>query len=280
MANRKDSATRYTVNSAKTVEEVCEPLFENFNISYFSYVKFLPDNKYLYLGTDEEWLQCYFKNFDYSNKVHQEVQDAFEGKSFYSLRIGNQKSIKEPVLNAMYEHDIWNAINLYTSHESEVEKFCFASNREDVDNMNFYLNNLDVLKRFIVYFKNSCDSLIDASDESKLALVQNREPCIIGKQAPKNPNNSQLLEKTKLKKYSFNVECQPTILSAQEFQCLQYFTRGKTMKEIGIILNISHRTVESYINNIRRKIGYKSRSELATIFAKNVGPSLLKASGI
>lgn len=51
-------------------------------------------------------------------------------------------------------------------------------------------------------------------------------------------------------------------LTKREQECLFYFLRGRAAKEIANYLNISYRTVESYIDNIKTKWSCHSRSDL------------------
>lgn len=51
-------------------------------------------------------------------------------------------------------------------------------------------------------------------------------------------------------------------LSKRELECLHLTIKGYTAKRIARVLDISHRTVEEYLVNIRLKIGANSKSEL------------------
>lgn len=51
-------------------------------------------------------------------------------------------------------------------------------------------------------------------------------------------------------------------LTRREAQCLYYFFQGKSSKQIGRILDISHRTVELYFDRIREKLDCKTRLEI------------------
>jgi DNA-binding CsgD family transcriptional regulator len=51
-------------------------------------------------------------------------------------------------------------------------------------------------------------------------------------------------------------------LSKQEIHCLRHLITGKTFKLIGQALQLSPRTVEHYIENIKRKLNVKTRQEL------------------
>jgi DNA-binding CsgD family transcriptional regulator len=58
-------------------------------------------------------------------------------------------------------------------------------------------------------------------------------------------------------------------LSEREMQCLQFTVKGYTAKKIAKELNISHRTIEEYLNNIRIKVGVNSKSELIEMTMQN-----------
>lgn len=65
-----------------------------------------------------------------------------------------------------------------------------------------------------------------------------------------NDSNSQI---TVDKKYG---------LSLRQSECLHYFVRGMTFKQIGIALNLSPRTIEHCVEAIKRKMHCEKRSEI------------------
>jgi DNA-binding CsgD family transcriptional regulator len=54
-------------------------------------------------------------------------------------------------------------------------------------------------------------------------------------------------------------------LSKRETECLRLTIKGCTAKKIARIINISYRTVEEYLTNIKIKVGASSKSELIEI---------------
>lgn len=50
--------------------------------------------------------------------------------------------------------------------------------------------------------------------------------------------------------------------SRRETQCLYHLARGKTAKQIANILGLSPRTIEHYLENIKKKMKVRSKSEL------------------
>ncbi|MEM8858603.1 MAG: response regulator transcription factor [Chloroflexota bacterium] len=58
-------------------------------------------------------------------------------------------------------------------------------------------------------------------------------------------------------------------LTARERQIIQLVAEGRTSDEIGLILDISRRTVEKHRNNVMSKMGFNSLSELIRFALKN-----------
>ncbi len=54
-----------------------------------------------------------------------------------------------------------------------------------------------------------------------------------------------------------------SLLSPREKQCLELILQGKLNKQIAYILNLSIRTVEDYIDNIKHKLGCSNKMDLA-----------------
>lgn len=53
-----------------------------------------------------------------------------------------------------------------------------------------------------------------------------------------------------------------TPISPREIECISYILRGKTSKQIAKVLELSHRTVEFYVNRLKTKLHCRSKSEL------------------
>lgn len=53
-----------------------------------------------------------------------------------------------------------------------------------------------------------------------------------------------------------------SLLSTRERQCLELLLQGKTAKETATILILSHRTVESYFENIKKKLKCSNKGQL------------------
>lgn len=84
------------------------------------------------------------------------------------------------------------------------------------------------------------------------------------------PLADSLLQITKLNLFSsssfphlpIGAEINSVYLSKREMECLALTVNRKTAKQIGQRLKLSSRTVEEYLNNIRNKMGARSKAEL------------------
>lgn len=62
--------------------------------------------------------------------------------------------------------------------------------------------------------------------------------------------------------YNISNQFKNTNLSARELEVLFYLVRGKVVSDISTILQISKRTIESYIENIKSKLACNNKAEL------------------
>jgi len=69
-------------------------------------------------------------------------------------------------------------------------------------------------------------------------------------------------EKIKAASYILNELHCPLALTDKQQNCLFYLIRGKSIKEIAKILQISHRTVESHLDSIKIKLNCQYKSEI------------------
>jgi DNA-binding CsgD family transcriptional regulator len=72
------------------------------------------------------------------------------------------------------------------------------------------------------------------------------------------------------------VGCGDLYFTKREAECVVWLLKGKKFSEIATILNLSSRTVEYYMKNIKAKVGCRTKLELtdlvqASDFKKNVG---------
>jgi DNA-binding CsgD family transcriptional regulator len=74
--------------------------------------------------------------------------------------------------------------------------------------------------------------------------------------------DNKIIYKPEPSTYILNSEHCPLPLSTRQQECLFWLIRGKTMKEIAYLLNLSERTIEAYIDNIKYKLGCYTKGQI------------------
>ena len=59
-----------------------------------------------------------------------------------------------------------------------------------------------------------------------------------------------------------SIPCENGVLTKREWDCVKLSLKGKSAKEVARVLGISHRTVEVYLSNAKRKFNSKNIMEL------------------
>ncbi|KTD11054.1 shikimate kinase [Legionella gratiana] len=88
------------------------------------------------------------------------------------------------------------------------------------------------------------------------------------KQNELNPVKSTGLTDKELIYFKYNTDI-PVRISEQQAICLKYLSKGNTAKEIAREMDISYRTVEVYIAQLKEKLECDSSKELMSIYLSN-----------
>ncbi|MBT4879889.1 MAG: helix-turn-helix transcriptional regulator [Alphaproteobacteria bacterium] len=71
-------------------------------------------------------------------------------------------------------------------------------------------------------------------------------------------------------RYYLKNQFNSSYLTKREVECLQHLATGKIVKEVAQSLNLSPRTVDFYLKNIKEKTGCRSKSQLISLYFGNV----------
>lgn len=258
------AAIQYNNSINDKLINICSPLFNNFSITHFFYIKIFSDNRCLYLCSDKKWVEHYIENKFQDDPLH--FKSYIPDNMSFSLWSGFEK---DKVYSAVYAFNVWNGFNIYEKQpDGSITTYAFGSTRSNVKMSNFYINNLDLLKNFILYFKNRSSDIIDTSDVDKLILSKNKRPQFFYK---KREKFIKFYHQINLKKLPFKGHSVDAYLTKGEVMSLCLLADGKTAKEVGKYLGLSSRTIEFYLSNIKRKTGFQTKAELICGFQENIG---------
>lgn len=241
------------------IENICQPLFEMFHLNYFNYVKIKKNGARCILTNRPDFISTYYNNSElFSTKAVLFMENQKDLSYYLSSEFSDQASY----IVARTEFNIDNGITIIQPSTQFTELFYFGTTRENSSNIKLYLNNIDLLYRFIFYFKDKAFDLIKKAENEMFYLPDILIPNTIQIDYNVNTKRSKFIKNTQLSRFPVIKDGIEIFITRREAQCLHYLTIAKSAKEIGNLLGISSRTVETYFQNIREKSGFRNKSEI------------------
>lgn len=215
-------------------------LFNSSPIDLFSYRKYYETGKHLALCTREDWQDHYLHNIDDIGPVFRKaIIDATKYKNVYFLWPNKRK---DQFLKELWSFNIWNGISIFYKDNQHVESFTFACNQNTKLANNYFINNLEILNYYIEYF---------SSIKKYIKISKNQLPTL------KNPILFNKKEKNHIEKID--------MISQRERECLMLISKGHTAKSGADVLNISYRTFEKHIFNIKKKTNLYTKPQILSL---------------
>lgn len=139
----------------------------------------------------------------------------------------------------------------------DIYVFCTDVGNEEI--INFYLNEQAYIEKFKQYFKSKAKLLLKKSQKHRIFIPEFMRPEIDWNyHRQKAPDFASF-------RYSISVGTRDIEFTQREVECLKYLTHGYSTKYLAKTLNISPRTVEFHVENIKNKMQMRTLSE-ALIF--------------
>lgn len=269
MKNSMELNKQFFISSVKDIKDICKPLFENFPIHYFDYFRTYKDGSRIFLCSSLAWAE-YFLNQCYGNSKNFtfEVPSGltyFSWEQIKNLLIKTDKMLFENKLKDAYSNfNIANGIVITENHGDYVDYYNFATSPDKDNIQEFYSENTDILKRFILYFREKANDLIKISSEHKFVPCEiedvNHSEKYGYKENKFEAQRKIFSEKTEINR--FYLSDYQTYLTKREVICLKLLSKNLLVKQIADQLSLSQRSVEFYIRNIKLKLNLHRQSEL------------------
>lgn len=226
------------LTTCEDIKNVMQPLLTKHSMTVFNYYRIYFDSTVIRLSTDQKWTEHYFK-MNYLETLT--IPESYLKKTLnYYLWLTDDCPLM--LQDAAINFDTANGISIAKINHDSIEYFCFASTRDNTSIVNnFYLNNLDVLEQYSLYFKDQFNFIISQFEKNKIIL----------------PNNASCCHRNKM-----NKEIKKSLLSPRQKDCAKLLLQGMSYKEIGKILQLSARTVETHINQLKTKLRCDNKAEL------------------
>lgn len=261
-----ENSRTYNVSIAKDLSYICSPLEKNYGITLIAYRRFYSSGGLLYLFNHTQWMDyCYINKCWSSISFHDRIKHLSHKSTLY-YTWPEMPVLADPVYCALYEHNIWNGMIIYKKYRDCLETYAFASSvRENNNVKNIYLYQPEILEHFISYFKDKIFSLLP-ENEKKILL-----PCHLNfnTATEDEERKKKFIQETSIKHFYLRRNGFDVRLTKREEECIALLSKGKKIKEIGRILKISARTVESYLNNLTKRCQSGSKNQLIHLYQEN-----------
>ena len=217
------------------IQNIVQELFCATPVVYMHYARIYHDSKATILVSDAKWHDYYM-----SHKFYLSADNVTkENTCLVKALPGHQQEAQDII-----QFGLDNKFEITMEYKDYYETIGLAGKAGDESIINFYFNQLGIIKENILLFKEKATPLICEADKSEniLQLALN--------QPEVNTPKINLFKKNSFK------------LSKQEINCIRLLAYGRTAKQIAKQLRISHRTVEAYLENARNKSMSKNSIEL------------------
>lgn len=229
------------ISGINSVKKILSPLSKIGDIHYFHYGINYPDKSGFSLSSDSEYLTSWY--------THQFPHCGFHLEGGWHLW---NSTLPEAQLELGRSLNIDHGIHFIRHSTDKTEIFGFATSVDNLNIYDFYLNNLQLLKKFSQHFLNEAKELL-VKAQSQLILPP---PAMLsGERLIKKPALLQVNTVEEID-YPYN------LLSERESECFSLFVKGFSNTEISKKLILSSKTVDVYINRIKQKLNCATRNDL------------------
>lgn len=226
------------------INEICYSL-KRIGIHLFSYRRCFTDGSRVNFSNNADWLLDYYKLNLYQSSLFESLISSYST----GFSLWPQESSLPVFSHGRQFYNSDNGITYTINYNEYCDFFIFGADKNNKHIINFYINNLDLLKNFSEYFYNKAKKIIEISAKNRIYLPGNRVQSGISKDVYRKDGIN----------YNDNIMLN---LSNREKSCLHGILAGQTAKQIARELNLTFRTVEFYIQNLKKKIGCRRRSEI------------------
>lgn len=249
------------LTSSMDIDDIVGPL-KRLGILYFTYMRNYPDYRQIYLSNDSNWVEAYYGHCLYETSQFQLAPDSYRsGKVIWP----SQSNL--PVYRYARDHlNSDNGITIIKRNNEHTEFYFFSSSVGNDQIVNVYVNYLDMLEKFILYFNNRAEKIFAKAERDKIIMpshLYQQDTNRIKLNLPAVDIINNIINDMRIKNYRIKHKNYSNVrLSSRELECIFLYYTGKTAKETALLLSISSRTVETYFQNIKNKLNCYTKDQI------------------
>jgi DNA-binding CsgD family transcriptional regulator len=243
----------FSFRAVHDVTALTHDLFRESGINCFSWSRVYPDGSRAELWTDSDALRHTFLIKKYIVGAY--TPACYIPGERYAMLDSKIETfpagIRERYVNHLRDQrvlfDHANPFKIINKADDFCEYFTFYAPSRIGSIVGFYINNLEFLERFTVFFCDAAKNLIRQASQDRLIRA-----------TKKSYQTMQVLPVP-------SVVCRP--LTPRQLEIAQHVIAGRTAREISQQLGLSSRTIETHVANMKSRLGCMSRTELILRFS-------------
>ncbi len=249
-------SSHFFFTSSQAVDAIIQPLKQYFGITSFIYQKNFDDGTEIRLFNQPKWCAFFYEQELYKQSV-------FESKPSQYVKnriLWNSIPQHSAVLSKARQFNIDHGITFVEPVSDGCEFFFIGAPADKPEVMRRYVTRIDLLGKFIIYFRERATPLIEQAKQNKIYIPNKFEA------APLTLIETQCIFDTQ----GFLSALQPQMqaLSPRERACADLLLQGYTIKMIAKELDLSPRTVETYLEHVKQKTNTHSKAQLLQALRK------------
>jgi DNA-binding CsgD family transcriptional regulator len=234
------------------INQIIRPLSAAFPFTHIWYYSITSEGHYTCIGSRQDWTEYFFYT-----EVYKNISSFFRHPRYFRSSNMIFKVDKE-IADRDQPCHINSSLVIVEKNKNGMEGFGFGSDLTNNTIDHIYLNELGLLRKFRDFFKKEAKSLILAEEANPLSLKEMIGAAVFDS-APPLPQIEDRARNQLLRYLGLQA---PPRLSPRESWCLALTLQGKSAGRIAKELEISLRTVEYYIENVKNKFGCNLKVEL------------------
>ncbi len=243
---------QYFFDSVRSINELSAPFLKRHKLNYFQYCRVYNDGGVIPLSNRQDFLQARCQN---KRRVLSSLNgEQIDQQHYVFLWNGN---LPDEDTGMAREYDIDNGLCFVERFQSHYHLIAFGAASQEKGTLDFYLNKMNILKQFIQEFESKAQTFLKEAEQQRIFLPDEYQDVNRQRLFWKHDHGIPVIHN--------GIRCE---LSIREWQCLEACARGKTMQNIAQDLHLSIRTVETYLNRVKSKVGLEKKSELANLYYK------------
>ncbi|MBS0653081.1 MAG: autoinducer binding domain-containing protein [Verrucomicrobia bacterium] len=262
MLSWKEIVQDYIIKHSDRIKRATCSLRDHFGISYFTYHRIDKEGKYTVLVDRPDWAEHYVEEKYFLDDPFLREMGVYNSGFCFLEDHGSEERYKRVLKAGSEKFHLDTSVLLIEKRADAVEFFGYCGNRSSCLLDKLYLNHPELLRSFGSYFKAQLNDVLREMEGEAGFLKELKGEDFFCPELIQ-PSIKQELQCAYLKGIGKEQDVlRAGLLSQREKECLKMLIQGKSAKETAAALNLSSRTVESYLENAKNKLSCFSKQDL------------------